>query len=75
MAVIVYDVTSVDTFYTLEKWVEDVKKERGSEAHIVLWGNKIDLDRQVSKEQVEQKAKEFDVQCAEVCAKTGENIR
>jgi small GTP-binding protein len=49
-AVIVYDVTSIDTFYTLERWVEDVRKERGDEALVFLVGNKADLEATVNRE-------------------------
>ena len=59
----------------MEKWVEDVRNERGKDAIIILVGNKIDLGRQVRKEQVEQKAKEFEIVYTEVCAKTGDNVR
>lgn len=59
VAIVVYDVTSVfyscgmferglsladaDSFQHTSKWIDDVRKERGDEAIIVLVGNKIDL--------------------------------
>jgi Ras-related protein Rab-6A len=55
-AVIIYDVTSVDSFGNLDKWIDDVRKERGPDANIIMVGNKTDLDRKVSPEQAEQKA-------------------
>jgi Ras-related protein Rab-6A len=57
--VIIYDVTSLESFQNLEKWVDDVKKERGPDATVIVAGNKIDLERTVSKDAAEQKAREF----------------
>jgi Ras-related protein Rab-6A len=54
VAVIVYDVTAIDTFYTLERWVEDVRKERGKEAVVFIVGNKSDQPSVINAEQLEQ---------------------
>lgn len=64
------------SFQNLQRWIEDVKEERGDEVMIYVLGNKIDLDesRQVTKEAAEAKAKELSVNFQEVSAKTGSNI-
>ena len=82
-----------------EKWVEDVRAERGNDVIIVLVGNKTDLSdkrsvtnvllhfsdlsifnqrqqyRQVSTEEGERKAKEFNVMFIETSAKAGYNVK
>jgi Ras-related protein Rab-6A len=73
--VIIYDVTSVDSFSNMDKWIEDVKKERGPDAVLIMVGNKIDLDRKVSREAAELKAREFNLIYFEVSAKTGDYIK
>ncbi|RLV90207.1 GTP-binding protein YPT6 [Spathaspora sp. JA1] len=57
VAVICYDITNKKSFLNLDKWIKDVKLERGDDVIIVLVGNKSDLandKRQVSIEDVEQ---------------------
>lgn len=74
-AVIIYDVTSVESFQNLDKWVDDVQKERGPDAVIIIVGNKTDLQRRVSPEMAEQKAKQLQLTYFEVSAKTGDMIQ
>jgi Ras-related protein Rab-6A len=59
------------------KWVDDVRAERGNDVIIVLVGNKTDLNegRQVSTEEGEKKAKEFNVIFIETSAKAGYNVK
>ncbi|KAG5420623.1 ryh1 [Candida metapsilosis] len=57
VAVVCYDITNKKSFLNLDKWIKDVKVERGDDVVIVLVGNKSDLastKRQVSTEEVEQ---------------------
>lgn len=76
-AVVVYDVTSHLSFQNTEKWIQDVRAERGKDVTIALVGNKTDMDerRQVTVEEGIAKAKEFDVMFMETSAKNGSNIR
>ncbi|KAI5954595.1 ryh1 [Candida jiufengensis] len=56
VAVICYDITNKKSFLNLDKWIHDVKVERGDDVIIVLVGNKSDLandKRQVTVEDVE----------------------
>lgn len=55
VAVVCYDITSKKSFASLEKWVSDVRMERGDDVIVVIVGNKSDLSakRQVSVEEAE----------------------
>eukprot|EP00842_Homolaphlyctis_polyrhiza_P006258 jgi/Hompol1/6633/HPOL_001979-RA len=77
VAVIVYDITNRNSFTNTSKWVDDVRAERGNDVIIVLVGNKTDLSdkRQVSTEEGEKKAKEFNVMFIETSAKAGYNVK
>ncbi|CAN3368351.1 GTP-binding protein Ypt6p [Diutina catenulata] len=57
VAVVCYDVTNKKSFNNLEKWIKDVKSERGDDVIIVLVGTKSDLAnerRQVTAADVEE---------------------
>ena len=75
VAVVVYDVTNVDTFKGTDKWIGDVRAQRG-DVVIVLVGNKTDLEdkRQVSVKEGEKKAREMDLMFVETSAKSGYNV-
>lgn len=77
VAVVVYDVTNRPSFLSVNKWIEDVRNERGTDVIIVLVGNKTDKTeaRQVSTEEGEAKAKEHDIMFIETSAKAGFNIK
>ncbi|KAI3658424.1 hypothetical protein MP638_007526 [Amoeboaphelidium occidentale] len=77
VAIVVYDVTNRNSFINTSKWIDDVRTERGNEVIIVLVGNKTDLSekRQVSQEEGESKAKEFNVMFLETSAKAGHNVK
>nr|CAB3265381.1 ras-related protein Rab-6A-like [Phallusia mammillata] len=77
VAVVVYDITNVNSFQQTSKWIDDVRTERGSDVIIMLVGNKTDLSdkRQVSIEEGERKAKELNVMFIETSAKTGYNVK
>jgi Ras-related protein Rab-6A len=53
VAIVVFDLTNKQTFDNVGKWADDVRAERGSEAIIVLVGNKSDKveERSVSSEE------------------------
>ena len=61
----------------MNKWIEDVRAERGSDVIIMLVGNKTDLQdkRQVSMEEGERKAQELNVMFIETSAKAGYNVK
>lgn len=76
-AVIVYDVTNKQTFASLDKWVEDVRNERGNGVVIAIVGNKTDKtgERCVTTEEAETKAKQLGAIYQETSAKTGANVK
>merc|ERR1712010_71008 len=77
VAVVVYDITNVNSFNQTNKWIDDVRTERGTDVIIVLVGNKTDLadKRQVSIDEGERKAKELNVMFIETSAKAGYNVK
>ena len=76
-AIIVFDLTNSSSFTSLDKWIEDVRNERGTDVVIALVGNKADKtdERTVTKENFEAKANQFSAIYAETSAKTGMNIK
>ncbi|KAL3897627.1 MAG: hypothetical protein SGPRY_013015, partial [Prymnesium sp.] len=55
VAVVVFDITNRETFNSTNKWIEDVRAQRGNDVVIVLVGNKTDLtaNRQVTSAEIE----------------------
>ena len=69
-AIVVFDVTSRDSFEKCQKWVKELNEKAQANILITIAGNKIDLDdRQVSKEDAEHYASEQKLHYCEVSAK------
>ncbi|KAL5476215.1 hypothetical protein EMCRGX_G026131 [Ephydatia muelleri] len=77
VAVVVFDITNANSFHQVNKWIEDVRAERGNDVIIMLVGNKTDLQdkRQVTMEEGEKKAQELNVMFIETSAKAGYNVK
>ncbi|SCU80820.1 LADA_0B09714g1_1 [Lachancea dasiensis] len=79
VAIVVYDVTNKKSFEYIDKWVEDVKSERGEENVVLcIVGNKNDLadERQVSTEEGERKAQVLNAKIfIETSTKAGFNVK
>ena len=73
-AIIVFDLTNSSSFTSLDKWIEDVRNERGTDVVIANKADKTD-ERTVTKENFEAKANQFSAIYAETSAKTGMNIK
>ena len=75
-AFIVYDITRKNSFESVEKWVSDVTAVADKKITIVLIGNKSDLEdqRQVTKEQGEEKSGKLEIAFLETSAFSGENL-
>ena len=73
--IIVFDVTSRETFDKIPEWLESVKEEC-SDPFIVLFGNKSDLNekREVSIEEINKFAKEKKLKYFEVSAHSKKGI-
>jgi Ras-related protein Rab-6A len=74
IAVIVYDVSSPQSFDEAKFWHKTVVNERGRDVLCVLVGNKNDLESKVSLDDVQQFTKPLGIQTIETCAKTGQNV-
>ncbi len=66
-----------NSFQQVNRWIEDVRAERGTDVIIMLVGNKTDLQdkRQVSMEEGERKSQELNVMFIETSAKAGYNVK
>ena len=73
---LVYDVTSKDSFLHLSDWLKDLTNVKKEDVIFAVVGNKIDLDdrREVNSNEGENYAKEQDFIFAEVSAKTGDGF-
>ncbi|KAJ4871793.1 Ras-related protein RABB1b [Raphanus sativus] len=75
-ALLVYDITRRETFNHLASWLENARQHAIPNMSIMLMGNKCDLahKRAVSKEEVEQFAKEHGSLFLEASARTAQNV-
>ncbi|KAL2332384.1 hypothetical protein Fmac_019965 [Flemingia macrophylla] len=75
-AIVVYDISSVDTFVRAKKWVQELQRHGNQKSVMALVANKCDLEprREVQAEAGEQFAQENGMFYMETSAKTAENI-
>ncbi|XP_010249764.1 PREDICTED: ras-related protein RHN1-like isoform X1 [Nelumbo nucifera] len=75
-AVVVYDISSVDSFIRAKKWVQELQRQGNPNMVMVLVANKADLQdkRKVENEEGEQYAKENELFFIETSAKTAQNV-
>ncbi|KAJ0007864.1 ras-related protein RHN1-like isoform X1 [Pistacia vera] len=75
-AVVVYDISSTDTFNRAKKWVQELHRQGNQNLVMALVGNKSDLNshREVEAEEAEQFAQESGMFYMETSAKTAQNI-
>ena len=75
-AFVVYDITRKSSFESIDKWVNDLTATADKKITIVVIGNKSDLEdqRQVPKENGEEKAAKLEVAFLETSAFSGENL-
>ena len=75
--IVVYDISSKDTFLHTEHWVNETRDLKREDAIFVLVGNKIDLEdkRAVQKNEAEEFARQKGFLFYEVSAKTGEQVQ
>ncbi|AFN83488.1 Rab5-like GTPase [Encephalitozoon romaleae SJ-2008] len=76
VALIAYDITSMESFETAKRWVEELSFEKPKEFIKVLIGNKSDLesDRKVEYQKGKEYADSQNLLFFESSAKTGKNI-
>ncbi|XP_006348187.2 ras-related protein RHN1-like [Solanum tuberosum] len=75
-AIIVYDITSSDSFAKAKKWVQELQKQGNSNMIMALAGNKADLEdrRNVPAEEARLYAEENGLFFMETSAKTAVNV-
>ena len=77
VAIVCFDVTSRESFESVDKWIEDAKALRDDDVLLIMAGNKCDLHerRQVSVEEAQEYAEKRNLLFFETSAKTGQNIK
>ncbi|XP_043726362.1 ras-related protein RHN1-like isoform X1 [Telopea speciosissima] len=75
-AVVVYDMSSIDSFVRARKWVQELQRQGNPNLVMILAANKADLDskRQVENEEGEKYAQENGLFFIETSAKTAQNV-
>ena len=75
-AIIVYDITSRETFNNVINWIDECKNLCPKNVFMVLVGNKSDLEdkRLVTTEEGKELAEEYGIAFYETSAKTGDNV-
>ena len=75
-ALLVYDISRRITFENIDNWLIDLRTNGDKDILIILIGNKSDLNskREVSKDEAETKAEQYNIAFLETSAKNGDNI-
>jgi len=75
-AIVVYDITSPESFNKAQYWVKELQKHGGPDMVMALVGNKADLqeNRKVSSQEAQEYAERNSMFFIETSAKTADNI-
>lgn len=71
--VIVFDLTDMESFTNVKHWVKDINRTNDSSTKILV-GNKLDLNREVSKDVATAYASKMGFRYFETSAKSGSNV-
>lgn len=71
---LLYDVTRRDTLNSLGEWINSLKQYNLDKGEVIVVGNKVDLEREVSFEEGKRCAFSHGVKYVETSAMTGENV-
>jgi len=72
--VICYDVSNQKSFEKIQEWVNSIADNASTNIKMVLVGNKIDLTREVTKDEGKKLAENYKIPFFETSAKTDEGI-
>lgn len=70
----VFDLSSSQTLLKIPGWISSIKKTVKRSIPMLLLGNKVDLEREVDREESEDLAKRLGCEYLETSAKTGLNV-
>jgi small GTP-binding protein len=77
-AILVFDLTKLDTFMNINKWYDDLKRALRDfrDLKLILCGNKADLKDQIKipNNIIEKRAKEWNIPYFDASALTGQNV-
>ena len=75
--ILVYDVTNRETFENLKYWIQSINSNLGVQTNVkkIIIGNKIDLPREVTKDEADALANENSIKYFECSAKDNINIK
>lgn len=75
-ALVVFDISRLETFNNIDRWIGELKTNADNEVSIILIGNKSDLEdlRQVSQDEAKSKAEQYDLAYIETSAFQSINI-
>ena len=71
---LIFDVSNRVSFDRTKKWMDSIRDTSDDRVIIVLVGNKIDLEREISREEGIKQAESYQIPYFETSAKTGEGI-
>jgi small GTP-binding protein len=76
-AVLVYDLTNLNSFDELTDWLYDLQSQAATNAYVLLVGNKVDLEeqRQVSGDAIRKFAQQHRLETLETSALSGKNVK
>lgn len=72
--IVVYDVTKKSSLLKVQEWIDSVSDNTDKNVRMILIGNKIDMPREVSKEEGKKMADNFGIKYFETSAKDNEGI-
>jgi len=72
--VICYDVTNRKSFEKIQEWINSISDNASTSIKMVLVGNKIDLSRDVTKDEGKKLAENYKIPFFETSAQTDEGI-
>ena len=72
---LLFDVTKRDTFLSIDEWINNLKTFDLDKEEVLIIGNKVDLQREVSFAEGKQISASHGIKYLETSAMTGENVK